>query len=154
MEMNGIKKILKERNYKAGYVVRTMLMEGEEYGTEDYESTAAFTPSGDYIGNSKDAYRLCKKRGIKPEIIDADDSVCSIGFSEKEQKWYGWSHRAIYGYGVGDVVEEGTCPTESGFIDEYIAEHPEKDRSVPAGFEVKNLEDAKRVAIAFADSVS
>ena len=24
-----------------------------------------------------------------------------IGFSEKEQKWYGWSHRAFYGFKVG-----------------------------------------------------
>jgi hypothetical protein len=30
--------------------------------------------------------------------------VARIGFSEREQKWYGWSHRAIFGFGVGSEV--------------------------------------------------
>lgn len=33
----------------------------------------------------------------------------NIGFSEKEQKWYGWSHRAIYGFGIGSKVSRGDC---------------------------------------------
>ena len=35
--------------------------------------------------------------------------VANIGFSEKEQKWYGWSHRAIFGFGVGSHVKKGDC---------------------------------------------
>ena len=62
----------------------------------------------------------------------------SIGFSEKEQKYYGWSHRAIYGFGIGDIVKEG----------DVIAE------SFSVGFEAKNLDDSKRMAIAFAEGVS
>lgn len=80
--------------------------------------------------------------------------VASIGFSEKEQKWYGWSHRAIYGFGIGYIAKDGDSCTTSGWTDDYLKEHPERDLSVPVGFEVKTLEDAKKVAIAFAESVS
>lgn len=67
----------------------------------------AYTPSGDCIGNPKTAHLLCKKRGIAPEKISPDHNVCSIGFSEAEQKWYGWSHRAIHGFGIGSEVKPG-----------------------------------------------
>ena len=90
-----------------------------------------------------------EKRGIVPE-----DHKLSIGFCEQEQKWYGWSHRAIYGFGVGDVVKEGDCTATSGWTDEYLAEHPEEDLSLPVGFKAETLDDAKRMAIAFAESVS
>lgn len=63
---------------------------------------------GPYIGTSKWAYRLYK-RGIKPELISKKHNICSIGFNEKEQKWYGWSHRAIYGFCIGSKVEKGDC---------------------------------------------
>lgn len=56
------------------------------------------------------AYRnFFDEHGIVPEKIKPEYSVCSIGFSEKEQKWYGWSHRAIYGFGVGSQVKKGDC---------------------------------------------
>lgn len=146
------REILSTRKYKAGYEIRTELVTME--GNPDTELKSAYTPDGHYIGNSKSAHRLIVKRGIKPELADEKHSVCSIGFSEKEQKWYGWSHRAIYGFGIGDVAKEGDCCTEPGVIPEYLAEHPEADLSVPVGFEALTLEDAKRMAIAFANSVS
>ena len=144
---------LSVRKYKAGYEVRT------EYWSHngDDEKTlmkAAYTPDGDYIGNSKDAYRLCVTRGIKPEKRTPDSNVCSIGFCEKEQKWYGWSHRAIFGFGIGDIVKEGDCAAESGWTEEYLAECPEEDLSLPVGFVAQNLDDAMKMAIAFAESVS
>ena len=36
----------------------------------------------------------------------------------------------------------------------YVKEHPEADISVPVGFVANTLEDAKRMALAFAESVS
>lgn len=69
----------------------------------------ARTPEGRYIGDPKTAHYLCKKRGIAPELADPNDNVCSIGFCEREQKWYGWSHRAIYGFGVGSHIKQGDC---------------------------------------------
>lgn len=147
------RKVLSVRNYKAGYEVRTEKV----FHNGDEESTimkSAYTPSGDYIGNSVWAHRLVVQRGIAPEKSSPSHSVCSIGFCERDQKWYGWSHRAIYGFGIGDVAKEGDVVTVSGWTDEYLEEHPEDDRSLPVGFEVKTLDDAKLAAIAFADGVS
>lgn len=141
--------VIKVRRYRAGYEVRT-----ERYtDPEEFLMKSAYTPSGDYIGNPKMAYRLCKVRGIRPEKSDPRANVCSIGFCGKEQKWYGWSHRAIYGFGIGDTVKEGDCCASSGWTEDYLKEHPEKDRSLPVGFVARTLEDCKLMAIAFADSV-
>lgn len=114
----------------------------------------AYNPDGAYIGNLKVAKMLCEERGIAPELIPPDMNVCSIGFCKKEQKWYGWSHRAIHGFSIGDVVKEGDCCALSGWTDDYLANHPEADLSLPIGFKAKTLDDAKRMAIAFAESVS
>jgi len=159
--------VLRVRKYKDGYEVREKFHNTNfhtkvlGYGNEDRDKTdkgvlvkSAYTPEGYYIGDKRTAYFLCSKKGIKPELIDPSHKVCSIGFCPSEQKWYGWSHRAIFGFGIGDVVKEGDCTTTSGWIDEYLEEHPEKDLSLPVGFEAKTLEDCKRMAIAFADSVS
>ncbi len=148
------KKELSRRNYKAGYVLVKGIVDGDEWGMDDYEMTHAETPSGDYIGNSKDAHFLCKTKGIRPEKRTPKSNVCSIGFCEGEQKWFGWSHRAIFGFGVGDVVKDGDCCATSGWTEEYLAEHPEEDVSLPIGFKAANLDDAKRMAVAFAESVS
>jgi len=148
--MNG--KIIKTRNYKAGYQIRTELVEvGED--KQIIEIKSAYTPEGNYIGTSNEAHYLVVKRGIKPELKTKDSNVCSIGFCKKEQKWYGWSHRAIFGFGVGDVVREDSICAMSGYAEEYLAEYPEEDRSLPVGFTAKDLTDAKKMAIAFADSI-
>ena len=108
---------------------------------------------GDYIGDKMMDYLLCTKRGIKPQKADPSKNVCSIGFCEAEQKWYGWSHRAIFGFGIGSEVKEGDCCASSGYTEEYLEEHPEDDLSLSVGFVAKDLIDAKRMAISFADSV-
>lgn len=148
-----MKKIESTRTFKAGYQIH--------YGCWSYDEGKTWTPirwatnlNGDYIGESRDAYRLCQKRGIAPILRTADSGVCSIGFSEREQKWYGWSHRAIYGFGVGDIVEEGDVCAMSGWTDEYLAEHPDEDDSLPIGFIAKTLDDARTMACAFASGVS
>lgn len=108
-----------------------------------------------YIGDPKMAKTLWEKYGIETfELADPSHTVCSIGFSRTNQKWYGWSHRAIFGFGIGDKVKEGDCAASSGFVEGYLKEHPGADKSLPVGFEAKTLEDAKRIAIAFAESVS
>lgn len=121
---------------------------------EERELEFTKTKDGHYIGDVKWANLLCDNKGIVPEKADPEHNVCSIGFCEKEQKWYGWSHRVIYGFGIGDVVEKGDSAATSGWTDDYLAEHPEEDKRVPVGFEAKTLDDAKRIAVAFAESVS
>jgi len=168
--------VLAVRKYKAGYEVREEIhhtnFKAEVFSYGDHEDIAgtdelanfisqpsdvivktAYTVTGDYIGDPKSAHYLIVKKGIKPEKISPDMNVCSIGFCEKEQKWYGWSHRAIFGFGIGDKVSEGDCTASSGWTDEYLREHPEEDTSLPTGFTAWDLEDCKKMAIAFAHSV-
>ena len=141
------------RKFKAGYHIHhgKWRLDPEEDWTPMRWAT---TPDGAYIGSSKDAFFLCRTKGIHPELRTPESNVCSIGFCEREQKWFGWSHRAIQGFGIGDVVEEGDCCATSGWTDDYLAEHPEEDASLPVGFAAKTLDDAKRMAEAFAESVS
>jgi len=104
------REVLKVKKYtKWGYEVRTVKIDERDYGCNSFEMDSAYTLSGDYIGNPKDAAVLCEKKGIKPEKSNSKDCVCSIGFCEKESKWYGWSHRAICGFTVGSEVKEGHC---------------------------------------------
>uniref|UniRef100_A0A6M3KYV5 Uncharacterized protein n=1 Tax=viral metagenome TaxID=1070528 RepID=A0A6M3KYV5_9ZZZZ len=173
MDMEN-KVVLTTRNYKAGYTVKEELVQTNfeavpmsEPITDDMQELidvitsknhvivkSAYTPRGDYIGNNKDAHYLIVKKGIKPEKANPTHNVCSIGFCEKEQKWYGWSHRDIYGFGIGSKVKKGDCCASSGYTSEYLAEHPEDDLSLSVGFVAKDLIDAKRMAISFASSVS
>lgn len=69
----------------------------------------AVNSSGNYIGDEDTAKYLCNERGIAPELASPSHGVCSVGFCEREQKWYGWSHRAIYGFGIGSTVKRGDC---------------------------------------------
>lgn len=146
------RKVLSVRHYKTGYEVRTE--DVTHNGMPPVRMKSAYTPSGDYIGNSIWGHRLVTKRGIAPEKSDPDHVVCSIGFCESDQKWYGWSHRAIFGFRIGFVVEKGSACASSGWTEEHLKEHPEDDKSLPIGFEVKTLEDARKAAVAFAASVS
>ena len=66
----------------------------------------------------------------------------------------GPSHRAIQGFAVGDAVKEGDLCASSGWTDEYLAEHPEADTSLPVGFVAHTLPDCQTMASAFAESVS
>ncbi len=164
-----IKEVRAVRRYKAGYEVRIELIDGSEYSCDDIEMRSAYTLDKHYyIGDPVRAYRLCKIRGIKPqprpketypdefsEYNSGAGPTCSIGFCEHEQKWYGWSHRAICGFGVGSVVDSAdhVCAT-SGWIDEFLEKQPELDLRLPIGFEAKTLEDAKQMAVSFASAVS
>ena len=41
-----------------------------------------------------------------------------VGFSPKDGKWYGWSHRAIYGFEVGSTCRKGDCHYVGSSLDE------------------------------------
>jgi len=43
------------------------------------------------------------------ELQTNNGKVACIGWCGDEQKWYGWSHRAIYGFGIGSEVKRGDC---------------------------------------------
>ncbi len=118
------------------------------------ESTPMFSfynEKGKYIGNIDWFKRLVVERGIVPKTYD-DSKVCSVGKSLIDGKWYGWSHRAIHEFTVGDKVANGDCCASSGWTEEYLKDHPDP-YILPVGFEAKSEVDCKKMAIAFAASV-
>lgn len=136
------KKILSEKVFKAGYVARKEIISTGVKDAPWQEWTMAYNLSGAYIGDMKNAYYLCVKRGIYPELRTPESNVCTIGFSSKDGKWYGWSHRAIYGFKIGSTCEKGNVhyvPRRRGGKGKWVA---------------KTVADAKRMACDFASGVS
>lgn len=116
-------KIISERVFKAGYVLRKELIEPPCAGDdpdEPYEWTRAYNPHGDYIGNPSYAHWLCAKLGIQPITSEPDDNVCCIGFSIKDGKWYGWSHRARHGFKIGSTCKKGDAHYRAGNLKDEI----------------------------------
>lgn len=144
LEANEEKRIINKRIRDNYYVqdeyIRTnfgdlanghaILMKDRYYNNQD-----------EFIGNKKDAQYLFKK-GIEPIKSNSEHCVCSIGFCKKENKWYGWSHRTIIGFGIGDMIFE-EC-----FGNDYtlFTKHGSKT--------ITNMEEAKQSAINFADYIS
>ncbi len=133
-------KTLKERVLKAGYILREEEME-EPGGTGKVVMVSAYDPNGGYIGSHTDAIRLVVKRGIIPRPVNPGH-VCTIGFSTKDGKWYGWSHRAIFGFRKGSTCRKGDC--------HYVP----RNRGGRGAWIAKSIADAKKMAIDFAESVS
>lgn len=101
------------------------------------EMTSAYTKSGDYIGEPDRAAYLASE-GIAPELRTPTSNVCTIGYSALTQRWYGWSHRAMAGFAVGDKLTTDLLDASE----------------FPPGTILRTLDDAKRAAMAFAASVS
>lgn len=137
---------------KRGFEVQ--FQESSDEGDTPIYFLFAYNFKGQLIGDIHMALNLITDRGISPELIDADHEICSIGFCDKEQEWYGWSHRAIYGFGIGYIVSAGDIVNSSGWTEEYLQEHPKVNTSFPVGFEAKTLEDCRTLAIAFANSAA
>ncbi len=72
------------------------------------------------VGMEEDLNFLLKI-GISEQIQSGyeEPTVCSIGFNTTEQKWYGWSHRAIFGFGVGSECKKGDCGYEPSNKEEF-----------------------------------
>jgi len=144
-----VKETLFVRHYP-GYFYCRELIDGDDLnGGPDFEMVCCYSDfNGQYMGDAKMARNLCYKRGLrqiqlsKPGDAPAGN-CCSIGFSEEEQKWYGWSHRAICGFGIGDMM--------------FAERHIKSDRTlfVKAGVvKIEKLGQAKTAARRFANYVS
>ena len=90
---------------------------------------------GSYITHVglEDDLKFLADRGITEQLTHG------VGFSPKDNKWYGWSHRAIYGFGIGSECKKGDC--------HYVG-------STPGEWIAKTMEDAKQMAIDFNNGVS
>jgi hypothetical protein len=144
-----IKETLHVFKDRRGFELRKELATVE--GNEPVILNSVYTQSGEYIGDIDTAIFLYTL-GIKPECLPGK-RVCSIGFCEKEQKWYGWSHRAYCGFGIGAVVTEGDCMALTE-VDENTDFRQQPELDLPIGFKAATLEDCKRMAIAFATAVA
>ncbi len=137
LESNIKQEIVSSKTDPLGFIIREEIWTME--GCDPTNMTLAYTQNGDYVGDPDTATRLYR-RGILPIKRRPESVVCSMGFSEKDQKWYGWSHRALAGFGIGsrvkkgDVLEESTC--------------------CPVGFTAATLDDARQMAECFAELVS
>jgi len=78
---------------------------------------------------------LCKRYGLT-KVAN------SIGYSEKKDRWYGWSHRAVCSFGKGEKIFEPNYGDEKT----KFTEHGKKT--------IKSDEDMQKAAKAFAKYVS
>lgn len=108
------------------------------------------TPKGNKVAQKGEGRRnrrpgliqFIVKHGIEPRLRTKTSTICSIGFSSTEQKWYGWSHRAMVGFGKGDRIFEDRYGTDKT---------PFKKHGRKA---IRNMAHARVAACRFADSVS
>lgn len=76
--------------------------------------------------------------GIQTETGKARNGNTSSSFGKSTNgKWYGWSHRAIYGFKVGDTIKTTDC----GNVDQEE-------------YTIKTDDQARQAAIDFAEDVS
>jgi len=139
-----IKEVRFQRHYP-GYIYRREIVDDSDYGgSGNMEMVNCYSSdTGHWIGNADYARFLCKKKGLRQlQKADQDHSVCSIGYNEEEQKWYGWSHRAICGFGVGDKVFDEDFGDDSTLF----TQHGKKT--------ITTSDEAKQAAIRFAAYVS
>lgn len=128
---------------------------------EQFEMKSAFGDSGCYLGNQGVAELIVVKLGIVPESRSGknEGDVCNIGFCEKEQKWYGWSHRARGGFGIGSKVKKGdvayTPGTEADVPEGAHADWILSGKPLGRGeWEAKTLDDAKEMASCYAKEIA
>ena len=70
----------------------------------------------------EDEIKFLLKFGITEQIQDGygEPTTCCIGFNPIGQKWFGWSHRAIFGFGIGQTIKQGDCGFEASSKEEWI----------------------------------
>lgn len=138
--------------------------------------------SGDYIGRLEDYADYKHRFGIETfELRNKNHNTCTLGFSPTQNKWYGWSHRAIFGFTVGSKITKYSSgytpdtfelfkeePSICSFLDvrldgmEMCTElgHTCNEFNCPrykkgrGEWEAKTLEDARIMAIDFSTSVN
>ena len=107
-----------------------------EQNAEKVDGDTAMTESkkwitkarGDYITleGMEDKLDYLVAAGINQFIASTWEAgkPINIGFNPEKQKWYGWSHRALYGFSVGSECKKGDChyrPVDKDdFLDDMI----------------------------------
>ena len=77
-----------------------------------------------YVSKFDGSYitRVGMEKNIKflADLEITEDLQHGVGFSPKDSKWYGWSHRAIFGFEIGSTCEKGNCHYFAKNIDDEI----------------------------------
>lgn len=136
---------LDEKNRFEAWVVETF--EPKTYTAQDLGIPADGQPIEVYVvkgtdlyaGRDRDDLRWLWNNGIVEQFANASGTgrSANVGYSPSEHKWFGWSHRAFFGFGIGYVVPEGST----------------LEKHAP-GFKAENIEQARGLAVDFANSVS
>lgn len=56
-------------------------------------------------------------------LADKEITDClthGVGYSPKDKLWYGWSHRAIFGFKVGSTCKKGDCHYKAANIEDEL----------------------------------
>lgn len=125
----------KKRVQLKKFIEENFNKKGEYISPKDGNSKCTLHPEYD-----KSLLRFFAEHGITRIMSAYGKNVPSLGYSASEEKWYGWSHRAIYGFGVGDKIKKGTCGYEKI-----------KEKGL---LNIKSLDQAKEVAKIFAEDVA
>ena len=123
------------------------------FDEDNTTSTEIWTKYGEYVGladlgKREDTVNFIYKhrltnlmsinRAMGKPLSETGCNAVSIGFSEKEQKWYGWTHRGYGAFGIGyEIVKDSIMDT--------------KDAKHPYPFKVETLDQAKELAIHIAE---
>lgn len=90
------------------------------------------------LGEKNCIIKLLLKRGITENVTN------NMGYNPDEKKWYGWSHRAMYGFTIGSTCSKGDCHYLPKNTDDFIHE-------AMAFWESEYIVDMKAVEIFKAD---
>lgn len=66
-----------------------------------------------HVGMEKDVKFLA-------DMEITEELTHGVGFSPKDGKWYGWSHRAIYGFQIGSTCQKGDCHYRAANLEDEI----------------------------------
>lgn len=90
-----------------------------------FEGTPAYFSKidGSFLGFKPNDVKFLSDRGITEDVQNyrnEPDHTANIGFNPDEQKWYGWSHRAIFGFGIGHTVKMGDAGFSPSNKEEFM----------------------------------
>lgn len=100
----GLLAIIGVKSFNGRIISQEVL--GVEEITDYKMRRAAYNNQGALIGPVELARWLCRDLGIVPDKIAPSRKICTIGKSRKDGEWYGWSHRVVTSFKIGDVVKK------------------------------------------------
>ena len=86
-------------------------------------------------------------------IKNGHNTPHTYGKSEANGKWYGWSHRAVYGFKTGDAVKGDSLGKRVTYPKLPDGTHDFDNGKYENDFIIKDDDHAKQVAMTFADNV-